>query len=229
MSLHVFAIVRRSLRRVSLGRVNGVSLRAVNAGAIAAIVADVDGAPVLSLRALRSHDQVVRRIARLAPAVLPVRFGTVVDSERAVVLLLTTWSADLRKALALVDRHQQMTLRLFAPDGGAARPLPPAAPDESGPRPGTRYLKRRQEAARAAQSAPELDPLREALAPIAAAERVVRHDRGPLILTAYHLIPRGAETAYRRALRRHTTALPHRTVWSGPWPPYAFAPELKAR
>ncbi len=41
---------------------------------------------------------------RVAPAVLPVRFGTLVDSDRSLVALLDTWSDDLQKALALVDR-----------------------------------------------------------------------------------------------------------------------------
>jgi hypothetical protein len=88
---------------------------------------------------------------------------------------------------------------------------------------GTRYLTRRARA----QSAPELEPLRLLLAPFVTAERIARHDRGPLLLTAYHLVPRGAVAAYRRILRRHPDVLGYRVAASGPWPPYAFVPEVR--
>jgi len=76
------------------------------------------------------------------------------------------------------------------------------------------------------RSAPELEPLSEALAHIVAAERISRHDTGPLLLTAYHLIPRGKARAYRGILKRRAAALGLRAIASGPWPPYAFVPEL---
>jgi hypothetical protein len=233
MSLRVYAIVGRPLGRRLVMSANGAKVRSVSAGATSAVVAECKGPLSPTVRALRGHDMVVRRIARVAPAVLPVRFGTLVESDRSLVALLDAWSEDLQKALALVDRHSQMTLRLFALAG------PAVPPEQSGPgnkvdegadraaSPGTSYLTRRARAHAMAQSAPELEPLREAFARIVAAERIARHDRGPLILTAYHLIPRGAVTTYRRLLRRHAAALSYRAVLSGPWPPYAFVPELR--
>jgi gas vesicle protein GvpL/GvpF len=233
MSLYVYAIVRRPFNRRVLIRANGARVRSVSAGATSAIVAECKGplSPLSpTVRALRGHDRVVRRIARVAPAVLPVKFGTLVDSDRSLVALLDAWSEDLQKALAVVDRHCQMTLRLFALAGVAAPPQQGSPGDEAteaGTHPGTSYLSRRARAHASAQSAPELEPLREAFAPIVAAERIARHDRGPLVLTAYHLIPRGAVTTYRGLLRRHAAALPYRAVLSGPWAPYAFVPELR--
>jgi hypothetical protein len=228
MSLRVYAIVRRPLGRRFVTRANGAPVRSVTAGGTSAVVAECDGPVPPTVRALRGHDAVIRRIARIAPAVLPVRFGTLVDSDRSLAALLDTWSEDLQKALALVDRHQQMTLRLFARAGAtAARPAPAEPEVEIGEASGTSYLTRRARAQALAQSAPELDPLREAFAPIVAAQRITRHDRGPLILTACHLIPRNAVAAYRRIVRRHAAALGCRVVLSGPWPPYAFVPELR--
>jgi hypothetical protein len=249
MSLCVYAIVRRPLGRRVVINANGAKVRSVGAGAASAVVAECEGPLLPTARALRGHDRVVRRIAQVASAVLPVRFGALVDSDRSLVALLDTWSDDLQKALALVDGQCQMTLRLFARAGAAA------APEEGGPvidaheaveaeaadqengaariPPGTRYLTSRARAQAIAQSAPELEPLRQVLAPIITAERVVRHGRhrrhpqGPLVLTACHLIPRRAVTAYRRVLRRHAAALRYRVVLSGPWPPYAFVPELR--
>jgi hypothetical protein len=229
MSLRVYAIVGRPLGRRLVMSANGAKVRSVSAGATSAVVAECKGPLSPTVRALRGHDTVVRRIARLAPAILPVRFGTLVDSDRSLVALLDAWSEDLQKALALVDRHSQMTLRLFAL-AGAAAPREQGSPGgeaaEAAAKPGTSYLTRRARAHASAQSAPELEPLREVLAPIVAAERIARHDRGPLVLTAYHLIPRDAVATYRRLLRRHAAALKYRAVLSGPWPPYAFVPEL---
>ena len=89
-------------------------MRLVTAGPVSAVVADCDVKTPLTARALRAHDAVVRRIARVAPAILPARFGTIVESESSVVGLIERWSADLCEALALVEGREQMTLRLFA-------------------------------------------------------------------------------------------------------------------
>jgi hypothetical protein len=239
MPLCVYAIVARPFSRRTANRAGGAGVRPVNARSTAAVVSDCQGPLRPTVRALRGHDRIVRSLAREASAILPVRFGTLVDSEQSLIKLLDAWSDELQKALAAVDRHCQMTLRLFAKEGAAAqsRPLDPAVVPAGSPeaaetaqqetRPGTRYLTRRARAQAVATSAPELEPLREALAPIVAAERIVRHDQNPLILTAYHLIPRSAVSNYRRLLRRQTDALPYRAALSGPWPPYAFVPELR--
>jgi hypothetical protein len=237
MPLSVYAIVDRRLnRRVLSIRANGAGVRFVKAGTAAAVVAECTGPLVPTERALRGHDLVVRRIARVAPAVLPMRFGTLVESARSLVALLDSWSDEVQQALALVDGRYQMTLRLFALVDASA-PVKQNGPggavvdadDVTGAtaHPGTSYLTRRARAEAVAQSAPELESLRAALAAIVAAERIARHDHGPLILTAYHLIPRGAAAKYRRLLRRHTAALPSRVVMSGPWAPYAFVPQLR--
>jgi hypothetical protein len=194
------------------------------------MVADHAGPLLPTVKALRAHDAGVRRTARIAPAVLPVRFGTLVASDRSLVALLDEWSDELLTALTLVDRRCQMTLRLFAPAGAVSPSEESGAPDIAaveGTLPGTSYLEGRARAHARAQSAPELEPLREALASIVAAERITRHDQGPLLLTAYHLIPRGAAPAYRKLLQRHAVPLHARATVSGPWPPYAFVPELR--
>jgi len=76
----------------------------------------------------------------------------------------------------------------------------------------------------AAREAPELEPLRPWLEPLVRAERVTRHDTPPLIASVYHLIDRGAGAAYLAAVERVALAAA-RVVATGPWPPYAFAPE----
>jgi len=228
MPLYVYAIVGRPVRARSLSSGAGVRLRAVIGGGAVAIVADCDGKPSPTTSALRKHDAVVRRIARAVPAILPVRFGTIIDTDRSLTGLLEAWSAELQPALALVERREQMTLRLFGrsapvPEAPSPRSLEP----ETGDHPGTRHLTRLASAQARARSAPELEPLNQALAHIITAERISRHDTGPLLLTAYHLIPRGKARAYRGILKRRAAALGLRAMASGPWPPYAFVPELQ--
>jgi hypothetical protein len=227
MPLYVYAIVRRPVRARSLSSGAGVRLRPVIGGGAVAIVADCDEKPSPTMGALRKHDAVVRRIARAVPAILPVRFGTVVDTDRSLTGLLEAWSAELQPALGLVERREQMTLRLFGRSAVSEASSPRSLEPETGDHPGTRYLTRLASAHARARSAPELEPLREALAHIITAERISRHDTGPLLLTAYHLIPRGKARAYRGILKRRAAALGLRATASGPWPPYAFVPELQ--
>ena len=121
-----------------------------------------------------------------------------------------------------------MTLRLFG--RGAEVPeasAPTSCEQETGGHPGTSYLARLAHAHARARSAPELEPLSEALAHIVTAERISRHDTGPLLLTAYHLIPRGKARVYRGIINRRAAGLGLRAIASGPWPPYAFVPELQ--
>jgi hypothetical protein len=233
MPLCVYAIVGRRPSRRTFTRANFPRMRLVTAGPVSAVVADCDAKAPLTARALRAHDAVVRRVARVAPAILPARFGTIVESESSVVGLIERWSADLCEALALVEGREQMTLRIFAGTGTAVESAASGTPGRTGvqdvadaEQPGTSYLLRRAHE-QAAPAAPELERLRDVLAPIVTAERIVRHDHGPLILTAFHLIPRGAAAAYRRLLRRHAAESGRRVVASGPWPPYGFVPELR--
>jgi len=228
MPLYVYAIVSRPVRARSLSSGAGGRLRPVIGGGAAAIVADCDKRPSPTASALRQHDAVVRRIARAVPAILPVRFGTIAETDRSLAALLEAWSAELEPALDLVERREQMTLRLFG-RGGAVPDAssPPSREPETGDHPGRSYLARLARAQARARSAPELEPLSEALAHIVTAERISRHDTGPLLLTAYHLIPRGKARVYRGILKRRAAALVLRAIASGPWPPYAFVPELQ--
>jgi len=54
-----------------------------------------------------------------------------------------------------------------------------------------------------------------------------RQERGRLIGSVYHLIPRSAVSAYQRSLERAALDAGRTTIVSGPWPAYAFAPGLE--
>lgn len=191
-------------------------------GAIAAVAGDLPERPTADRETLERQDAVVRRLAGRFGALLPARFGEAFADEHALAVRLEPRAAEVAAALALVRGCVQMTLRVFGEPEALADPDPEPAGG-----PGTRYLAARQKAGERARSLPEIDPLRDALRPLLRAERIERHeDGGPLIGTAYHLIPRSQAAAYLDVLEAARARIGGRRVAaSGPWPPYAFAPE----
>lgn len=222
MSLYLYALLSDRPRRPLGHGLAGEPLRVVRVGSVLAVVGTAGGPPALVERTLRRHHAVVARLARLSDAILPVRFGTLLDDDATLAAQLRPRARSLRTALALVKGREQMTLRLYGP-----APLVASAADrEDGPGgPGARYLGARLRAHRLARAAPEAEPLRQALGALIVAERVERHDSPPLVASLYHLVERGASRRYLRALDAARCRLPGTTVTAtGPWPPYAFAP-----
>lgn len=201
--------------------VAGEPLRLVPLGNLFAVAGDLPGRPRLDRDTLERQDAVVRRLAGRFAAILPARFGEVFADEAALAGRLGLREREVAEALDRVRGCVQMTLRVFG------EPEPPEPEAEAGGGPGARYLAARQREAERAHSLPEIEPLREALRPLLRAERIERHAAaGPLIGTAYHLILRGQDGAYRDALEGAKDRLgPRRVAATGPWPPYAFAPE----
>src|SRR2546426_11460338 len=159
MSLYLYALVGRPVRR-PLGRgLGGETLRLIEVAGLLVVAARVGDAPRVTPTALRRHDATVRRLAGRTDAVLPIRFGTVVGDRLALARALAPRAAGLREALALVAGHEQMTLRVYgqavttsdesaAESAGAAPPrLRPRPPPRA--RPPARPLPRRPPAARA--------------------------------------------------------------------------------
>jgi hypothetical protein len=170
-----------------------------------------DAPPALSADALRAHEAAVRRIAEAAEACLPARFGAGADDETSLLRAVAAREDELAAALRLVRGREQMTLRLHGT-------LPSSA---SSGGPGTRYLQER----RRAQTLPELEPLRAALAGVTCAERIEAHSEPGLVASVYHLIERGRSAQYLRAVEAARIE-PLRVAASGPWPAWSFAPEL---
>lgn len=201
----------------------GERLAFLRAGGLVVATGRLPSAPAPSAAALRRHDAVVRRLARALPAVLPVRFGTTVPEPSALGALLRAGMPALRRALRHVAGREQMTLRVFG--SAAASPAPPRPAARSGP--GTRYLAARRRAVSA--GAPAVAHLRAGLGKLVRDERVEPSETPPLLASVYHLVDRGDRRAYARALRELRCRLADvRVVSSGPWAPYAFAPEPTA-
>lgn len=212
--IYVYAIVAGARRTPGVRGFGRARVRVVRAGGVTAAVATLARGPAPTPSAFRTHDRVVRALARSADAVLPVRFGSTMADASALAQVLRVRARALRPALGLVRGREQMTLRVFSAAAAARTPAPRGS--------GARYLTARRRTARVA----ELDPLRRALGGLVRAERVERHRAAPLLASVHHLIPRGRDAAHRAAIARAAAHLPALAVRaSGPWAPYAFAPD----
>jgi hypothetical protein len=226
--LFIYAIAAGGARRGGGAGERGLRSVRLAAGApLFAVVEDVPEAPVPSPDSLRAYDAVVRTLLDRCDALLPASFGSVVADEGELLRRLSARTGDLAAALGLVRGCVQMSVRVF---GRALRPVPsPKRVGTAALGAGTRYLLEKADEWRAAESLPEIEPLRLRLAGLVRAERVERHQTPGLVGTAHHLVERDLLSAYRARVRAAAAALrPVRIHVTGPWAAYAFAPRALA-
>jgi hypothetical protein len=222
--LYLYALLAEPPAGTLPAGLRGEPLRLVACDGIVAVVGDMEAAPAVEAASLRSHDAAVRGLAAVSDALLPARFGSLTQDERQLCEAVRAQGPGVREALLAVRGCDQMTLRFSREDG--ADDVPAAEPDENGP--GTRYLTQRRAVAGDPAALPEIRPVLDALAPFVRGERRQRHERPPLLASVYHLVPRDGLDAYRAALAAATAKARVRVASSGPWPPYAFAPDALA-
>ena len=193
----------------------GRRLNCIAIGGIDAIV-ERSSTPGRNLEDIELQHRIVSRLAARATALLPARFGSVV-TEGALRALVTERHDEVEGALRLVRNCEQMTLRVFGPAEHEGAADPPSGS-------GTAYLARRREHAH--QRPPELEIIRRELGALARAERAEAGDRG-VRLVVYHLVARRQVSRYRRrASVLQPLLAPYAVTVTGPWPVFAFAPEL---
>ena len=211
--VYVYALSSPGLpRRLS---VLGRRLHCLAIGGIDAII-ERSVTPGRSVEEIQFQHRLVGRLAALAPALLPARFGSVI-TEDALRSLVSGRRDEIEDALRLVRNCEQMTVRVFGPieDPRAA---------DSAPGNGTAYLARRRE--RAHQQPPEAAIIHRELGSLTRAERAEPGERG-IRLVVYHLVARRQTARYRRQASILQSLLsPHAVTVTGPWPVFAFAPEL---
>jgi hypothetical protein len=210
-----FAVGARRIRTLDVEGVHVVADRAVPPDAT-------------SEAALRLQHAIVEAIATRADAVLPARAGSVIDLDELRTRIARSRAA-IHAALDLVRGREQMTLRLAA---APLRERPGAIhrPTEAGAMTavegsGTAYL----EARRAATLPPAevLAAVRALVSGLVHAERL-QPARGALPAAVYHLVPKGQGAEYRRRIEGAPELAGSRPTITGPWPPFAFTPELPA-
>jgi hypothetical protein len=220
--VYVYAVLGETPRPDVGAGLSDEPLRVLRSGDLLAAVGEMSARPAVTESTLRAHDAVIRRLASAVHAILPVRFGSLL-SESSLADVLRVRAPELTQALALVAGREQMTLRVLG-DRPPDREREADEPERADLGPGARYLTARRDEWRRAREAPELAPLRPVLAPLVRDEHVTRHDTPPLLASVYHLIDRGDADAYRAVIGGAPPGAV-RLVASGPWPPYAFAPE----
>jgi hypothetical protein len=211
--VYVYALSSPELpRRLS---VLGRRLNCLTIGGIDVIV-ERSGTPGRSLEDIQLQHRIVSRLAARASALLPARFGSMV-TEGAVKSLVSERQDEIQEALRLVRNCEQMTLRVFGPAEREEATDPPSGS-------GTAYLARRRE--RAHQRPPELEIISRELGALVTAERAEAGERG-VRLVVYHLVARRLVSRYRRrASVLQTLLTPYAVTVTGPWPVFAFGPEL---
>jgi hypothetical protein len=217
--LYVFALAGGKAPAFSAA---GHRIDFVKADAVYAAVERLDRRPAVSEAALRSQHEIVARIAAKVDAILPARFGSLVDLEELERVVALRRDA-IRGALDLVRGRTQMTVRVFAAEAHTAvAPLEHVATKATT---GTVYLQARRQA-----SARELP---QAVAAIAAAVKdIVAAERseagqGRVAATVYHLVEHAGVDEYKKRIAGIPPG-PDRQMLSvsGPWPPFAFVPDL---
>ncbi len=211
-AFNVFALTREAVAPFELA---GHRIELVDAGGVFAAVERIAERPRVSEAALRAQHDVVMRLLADVEELLPARFGSFMDEgELRQVLALRREIID--EALDLVRGRVQMTVRLKE-DAPASSPAPALTNATSG----TAYLESRRAAA-----APRL-PMSATALSAAGGHLVVaeRAERSPGVnaVSIYHLVAKAD-------VRRYTSAISLLSMrdlsLSGPWPPFAFAPDL---
>lgn len=211
---YVYALAAQGLPAALRSR--GHSLHVLTIAGVDVIAERRPARPHPTADVLREQHRIVARLAERVDAILPARFGTWVD-EAALRRVISEQGRTIARALTVVRGRRQMTVRVFgAPDA--------VEPARQRPASGTAFLQIRRARARAVP--PEVVTIRKVLGALAADERLDPGGPG-LRLTVFHLVPATLVGAYREKASALVAALaPHDVRISGPWPPFAFAPDL---
>ena len=214
VQFYVYALAEAGeQRRFTVGK---RSLRAVVIDGVAAIIENRREAPRPTEAALREQHAVVTMLSRRLEAVLPVRFGALFAADELAARVARVRRA-LLDALERVRGRVQMTVRVNAP------PALPAA----GSRPGTAYLKARLERERAVREC--VRRIGRVASRFAVDRRVDARNDGSGA-AVYHLIDAADVEDYTAAIATLAPSLsPVRITVTGPWPAFAFGPELKRK
>lgn len=212
MALYVIAIVDEPVPPFRVGQRPFRSVKC--APGVFAIVERRAEAPTVTDLHVRAQHRAVVHASRKVDAILPVRFGTLLQADD-LIDVVRNFEEDIHEALEDVHGKVQMTIRVI----GGPPHVPPRKKSSGRKAPGREYL----EALRAALHVPiprTARPVLRAVEPFVIRER---RERGPGLATIYHLVKREDVRPYRAAFDGNIVPAAHLT---GPWPPFAFTPRL---
>lgn len=235
MSVHLYGVVRESepLPSKIRGR-QGAPLRLVRAGAVAAIVSDVDAEERIRRDDLLAHAHVLEAVVEDS-TVLPMRFGTILESDTEVAdKVLRAGESKLVSLLDRFDGLQQLTVRAVHDEDEVLRAVVAqnaslrSLRDSMGNGGDTHATKLELgrmvldciEAVRQIDAATLIDDL----TPLAHDIRLEDSSKGYQVLDAALLVNRADRPRVDAAIARISRELPSRVRlrYIGPQPPYAF-------
>ena len=213
-ALYVFALTRDVAAPFEF---DGHRIEFIGFSGLGAAIERIAVRPQLSEATLRAQHEIVMRISTYVDDLLPARFGAFVD-DRELEEIVTIRRNVIAEALDLVHGRVQMTIRIRETTPSAGRA------DRSGSgtaTTGTAYLEARRAAA-VHTVPPDAASMIAAVGRLVAAQRS-ENGQGPSVASIYHLIDRRHVDEYRAALSDVPSSI---ITVSGPWPPFAFAPDL---
>jgi hypothetical protein len=198
-----FTVLGRRLRNLTIGNVAAVIERRVP--------------PDFTTDEVRRQHAIITRLTSRLPVLLPARFGSVTD-EPALQARVSRHRPEILAAFEQVRGCVQMTVRIFGISGEMREKL------RSGARTGTEFLERARE--RSKHVPAEARIVRTEMSGSVKAERIAAGER-PGLLTVFHLVSLERLDLYRQRASGLQSLLPgHVVTVTGPWPVFAFAPEL---
>ena len=210
MPLYVLALTDTDLGTWTVG---GRKLHSVTYDRIHVVYQRRSVVPPAADEELRAQHAVVVAIAGRAPAVLPARYGSLL-AKHQLTAAIRQHETEILTALDRVRDHAQMTIRILG------KRAPGTAVQSAAPISGTEYLQRARRAADPPTTSAGEGVL-SAVKPFVAAERRER-GAGGLLATVYHLVDVHKVERYTKAAGGPVTGV----IVSGPWPPFAFSPQL---
>jgi hypothetical protein len=213
-AVYVFALTGRAIPSFTVDKHR---VEFIDLGGVHAAIERLTERPTVSETSLRTQHDIVMRIFDNIDDVVPARFGALIEEGELRDILAARRSL-IQDALTLVRGRVQMTVRFReAPESMPAR-KPFGA---NGAMSGTAYLEARRSAART------MMPVLSGVVSTAVADMTIAERSEPATerthAALYHLIDRSRVVRYSDALSRLQS--PAISV-SGPWPPFAFAPDL---
>jgi len=211
--VYVFALTSGPAQPLRHGRRR---IEFIEAAGVHAAIERVTRRPAVTEDELRAQHDIVLKIAGVVKGILPVRFGAMIDaSELETVLSMRRDS--IHQAFERVSGRVQMTVRVFGPGVVMAPRIEPSAKPGSG----AAYLDQRRSQAAGIPTG-DAALVSQAMRSLVAEERT-ELGQGRVLWTLYHLVDRSALPGYERAIASFVSPT---VAVSGPWPPFAFVPDL---
>ncbi len=189
-------------------------------GLAAAVSLVGDRSPAPSIASLLQYEKVIEAI-HARQAVIPLRYGCLMESESAILRLLENHGQEYRVLLGRLRGNTEMGIRIL-------RPARPGAPPDSPSSPGARYLASlRSRYGCTGVFAPEEAQLADRISGRLAGlyteqQREVSASGRGRLLSLYFLTPKAGVERFRQTVSSICPGGAAKLLVSGPWPPYNF-------